>query len=215
MNQLIITGGHGGLAIAIAEAFATPDWQVTAAGRQELDVTDRSAIRTFFHQRRVDLLVCAAGITRDGLLAGLSEDHWDEVMTVNFHGTAACIWSALPGMIASGSGHIVILSSRSATHPPLGQSAYAASKAALLGLTQDLAKEAGPLGIRVNAVLPGFLETPMTRSVTSARREEIRCDHVLGRFNTPAAVARFIRFLHDELPHTSGQIFQLDNRPEP
>ena len=212
MNQLIITGGHGGLATAILEAFATPEWGVTAPGRADLDVTDDNAIARFFRDRTVDLLVCAAGITRDGLLTRISEADWDDVIAVNFHGAAACVHATLPGMIARGTGHIVLISSRSATHPPAGQAAYAAAKAALLGMASELARETGPHGIRVNTLLPGFLETPMTRTVTAARRQEILADHALGRFNTTAAVARFIRFLHHELPHTSGQVFQLDSR---
>lgn len=215
VNHLIISGGHGGLGKAIAEAFAMPDWEVTAAGRSELDVTDRAAVERFFQNKPVDLLVCAAGITRDRRLPRLSESDWDDVMAVNFRGAEACARAALAGMIARGTGHIIFISSRSATHPPAGQAAYAAAKAALLGLAADLAREVGPHGIRVNSVLPGFLETAMTQSVTANRKIEILADHALGRFNTAFAVARFIHFLHHELLHTSGQAFQLDNRPEP
>lgn len=214
MNQLIITGGRGGLASSIAEAFSTPDWEVAAAGRSDLDVTNQRAIDGYFHDRRVDLLVCAAGITRDALLPRLSDADWDDVMAVNFHGADACARAALAGMIARQSGHIILISSRSATHPPVGQAAYATAKAALFGLASDLARSAGPQGIRVNTVLPGFLETSMTRAVTAARRQEILADHTLGRFNTTCAVARFIHFLHHQLPHTSGQVFQLDSRAE-
>ncbi len=215
VNQLIITGGHGGLATAIAETFIAHDWAVIAPGRAELDVTDQIAVARFFKNRPVDCLVCTAGITRDALLPRISETDWDDVMAVNFHGASACVRAALPGMIARGTGHIILISSRSATHPPAGQAAYAAAKAALLGFASNLAMKAGPHGIRVNTVLPGFMETPMTRSVTSVRRQEVLTEHALGRFNTPAAVAGFIRFLHLELPHTSGQVFQLDSRSTP
>ncbi len=109
-------------------------------------------------------------------------------------------------------GHIIFISSYSAIHPPIGQAAYAASKAALLGLTQGLAAELGPMGIRVNAVLPGFMETPMTCAVSDGRRIEILSDHSLGRFNTPAIISKFIRHLQEDLVHTSGQVFNLDSR---
>ena len=115
-------------------------------------------------------------------------------------------------MIQQGNGHIVFISSYSALHPPLGQLAYATAKAALLGLTQSLARENGHHGIRVNAVLPGFLETRMTELVSEKRKIEILANHTLGRFNTPVEVAKFIRYLHQDLCHTSGQVFQLDSR---
>ncbi|MES2474482.1 MAG: SDR family oxidoreductase [Verrucomicrobiota bacterium] len=212
VKQLIITGGQGSLARAIAEAFAGSDWQINAPSRLELDVTQREAVEAFFADRAVDLLVCAAGITRDAPLLRHSEKDWDEVMAVNYHGAAACARAALPSMVARQTGHIVFISSHSALQPPLGQSSYAAAKAALLGFADQLAGETGSHGVRVNSILPGFLETRMTESVTATRREQVLADHRLGHFNTPAAVARFIHFLHHELPHTSGQVFQLDSR---
>jgi 3-oxoacyl-[acyl-carrier protein] reductase len=115
-------------------------------------------------------------------------------------------------MIARGHGHIIFISSRSAKHPPIGQAAYATAKAALLGLTADLASRHGPSNIRVNTVLPGFMETRMTENITQTRRQQVLADHSLGRFNTCRQTAAFIRFLHHELPHTSGQVFQLDSR---
>jgi 3-oxoacyl-[acyl-carrier protein] reductase len=110
------------------------------------------------------------------------------------------------------SGHVIFISSNSALHPPAGQAAYAAAKAALLGLVGDLAGPCGDFNIRVNAVLPGFLATRMTESVSNTRRAEVLAAHALGRFNTCERTAAFIRFLHFELPHTSGQVFQLDSR---
>lgn len=177
-----------------------------------MDVTDADATRRFFEARTVDLLVCAAGVTRDAPLARMDESAWDEVWEVNFQGAVNCAEAVLPGMMDRGSGHIVFISSHSAIHPPVGQASYAAAKAALLGHSGSLARQVGAHGIRVNAILPGFLETPMTRSVTEKRKQEILEDHHLGRFNTPSSVARFIHYLHQEMPHTSGQIFQLDSR---
>lgn len=212
MNHLIITGGSGGLGQAIVREFTRSSWQIVAPARSDLDVTDPQAIQSFFKGRQVDLLVCAAGLIRDAPLARLNEAAWDEVLAVNYQGPAACAAAVLPGMIARKQGHIVFLSSYSALHPPVGQLAYATAKAGLLGLAQSLSRENGCHGIRVNAILPGFLETPMTESVPGIRKAEILADHALGRFNTSASVAKFIRFLHEELPHTSGQAFQLDSR---
>ena len=162
--------------------------------------------------RGVDLLVCAAGVTHDVPIARLSEESWDHVMAVNYHGAKNCAESALPSMIARGSGSIIFISSYSALHPPVGQAAYAVAKAALLGLTKDLARRWGIHGIRVNAILPGFIETRMTDGVSLQRRTEILADHALGRYNTPASAADFIRHLQERMPHTSGQYFQLDSR---
>jgi len=212
MKHAVITGGGGGLGQALLGAFSTPGWEVVAPGRQELDVSASESVQSYFQTRPVDLLVCNAGITRDGLLSRLQEPEWDQVLNVNYHGALRCAEAALPAMVKQGGGHIVFISSYSAIHPPLGQVAYAAAKAALLGLTRDLASRYGANGIRVNAILPGFLETKMTASVSEKRRGEVLAHHSLGRFNTVSEVAVFIRFLEESLPHTSGQIFQLDSR---
>lgn len=211
-RHAVITGGTGSLGVAITRALQAPDWSIAAPASKDLDVRDGTAVRNFFQQRNVDLLVCAAGITRDAPIARLTHEAWDETWAVNFRGALDCANAVLPGMIARGGGHIIFISSYSALHPPTGQAAYASAKAALLGLVTDLARRHGPSNIRVNAVLPGFLETRMTGGVTKARSEEILAAHTLGRFNTCERAAAFIRFLHHELPHTSGQVFQLDSR---
>lgn len=211
-RHAVISGGEGTLGQAIASALQSPGWTVAAPGKNELDVRDPGSVRGFFHERVVDLLVCAAGITRDAPLARMDEAAWDAVWDVNFQGALRCAEAALPGMIERKSGHIVFISSYSANHPPVGQSAYATAKAALLGLVADLAERHGSSNIRINAVMPGFMETGMTKSVSQPRRADVLADHVLGRFNTCEHAAGFIRFLHHDLPHTSGQIFQLDSR---
>jgi 3-oxoacyl-[acyl-carrier protein] reductase len=211
-QHAVITGGTGSLGRALACALQDPCWTLAAPGSHELDVRDPAAIERFFNARPVDLLVCAAGITRDAPFAKLSENAWNETWAVNFTGAAACAHAVLPGMIERGCGHIIFISSFSALHPPPGQAAYATAKAALLGLTRDLAGRHGPSNIRVNAILPGFLESRMTEAVSDSRRAEVLAAHTLGRFNTCDRVAAFIRFLHHELPHTSGQLFQLDSR---
>lgn len=208
----IITGGESSIGTVLARTLRDCFWMVDAPGKDQCDVMYPEAIQAFFKNRPVDLLVCAAGLTRDSPLMKLGEDSWDHVWQVNFGGACLCARAALPAMITAGAGHIVFISSFSALHPPIGQAAYASAKAALLGLTADLASRYGPQNIRVNAILPGFLETKMTVALSGRRRQEILEQHVLGRFNTCSQVAAFIRFLHEELPHTSGQVFQLDSR---
>jgi 3-oxoacyl-[acyl-carrier protein] reductase len=208
----VITGGKGGLALAMVHAFASAGHPVLNPGHQALDVTDREAVQDYFQEHSPALLVCNAGIIRDTPLARLGEAAWDDVMSVNLHGAAACAAAASRGMLRARGGHIVFVSSYSALHPPLGQAAYAAAKAGMLGLAKSLARELGPAGIRVNTILPGFLDTPMTAAVSAERREQVRRDHVLGRCNTPETVADFLVHLHERMPHTSGQVFQLDSR---
>lgn len=212
MKHVVITGGTGGLGRAIAETFGQAGWAVAAPGRRDLDLRDEQAISRYFQDRPVDLLVCAAGVIRDAPLLHLSPEAWDDTVTVNFTAARRCANAVVAGMKARGEGHLLFISSRSAVHPPAGQAAYAVSKAALLGLTIDLARCHGADNIRANVILPGFLETPMTASLSDKRRAEILDDHQLQRFNTPSAVASFVFHLHQHLPHTSGQIFQLDSR---
>ena len=213
MSHLVITGGRGTLAGAIRDAFVGPVWEIHTPGHDELDVTRDLSVRYYFEDREIDLLICNAGVTRDDLLASSTAEDWDHVLDVNYHGAARCVEAVLPCMMERGSGHIIFISSRSAVHPPAGQAAYATAKAAVLGLAASLAKTHGRDGIRVNTILPGFLETRMTASVSPRRKSEILADHALPAFNTVSAVGGFIRHLHDHLPHTSGQVFQLDSRP--
>jgi 3-oxoacyl-[acyl-carrier protein] reductase len=209
---VVITGGEGALGRATAGAFAAAGHPVRAPGHRELDVTDAAAVAAFFQEHPAELVVCNAGITRDTGLSRLEEAAWDEVIAVNLRGAANCAAASIPAMRRAGRGHLVFVSSFSALHPPRGQAAYAAAKAGLIGLAKSLARELGPDRIRVNTILPGFLETPMTAGVSDERRAQILGDHVLGRFSTPQVAAEFLVHLHDHLPHTSGQVFQLDSR---
>jgi 3-oxoacyl-[acyl-carrier protein] reductase len=212
VNRVVITGGHGGLAQALVVEFIAAGWQVDFPSHAELDVSSPSSIESYFAGRKFDLLICAAGLTLDAPLVRMDEDAWDYVWAVNYQGAAACAAAALTAMIQQECGHIVFISSYSAIHPPIGQAAYATAKAALIGLTESMAQQYGPKNIRVNAILPGFMETPMTEKVLPKRKAEILSDHHLNHFNTPEIVAKFIRQLHEDLPFTSGQIFQLDSR---
>lgn len=213
MRQIVITGGSGGLGSAIAEEFRSADFCVAALSSAELDVTDRIAVADWFAEKSIDLLVCCAGKTEDALLARLSPETWQRTWDVNFAGAVNCARAAMPGMVRKKSGHIVLVSSFSALHPPAGQAAYATAKAALLDWMAAQASHCGDHQIRINVISPGFLETEMTSSVSMARRREVLAEHVLGRYNTPQAAAAFIRFLHLQMPHTSAQVFALDSRP--
>lgn len=210
--RIILTGGQGSLASALAEAFRSAGAEVLHPGRNELDVRSATSVADYFAPfDRLDVLVNNAGITGDQLFARLAPEAWDEVLDTNLKGAFFCSRAAARTMMKRRSGHIVQIGSYSALCPPVGQTAYAASKAGLIGLTKSLAKEFGPRNLRVNCVLPGFLETRMTANLPDEARAAALARHSLGRFNTVEDAARFIRLL-TTFDHISGQVFQLDSR---
>ena len=185
---------------------------VHAPGRKEMDVRDEAQVDAYFSRlERVDVLIVNAGLTRDGAVTGLAPEDFSEVVATNLRGAFLCARAALKLMVRQRSGHILLIGSRAGRHGTRGQSAYAAAKAGLVGLAQSIAKEYGGRNVRCNVVLPGFLETRMTAGLPAARREEVRAEHALGRFNTVGNAARAIAFLA-RLDHVSGQVFTLDSR---
>ena len=212
---VLITGGSGGLAGALREEFSASGWKVIAPAHADLDVTSPEQVaRGFTGLKRLDLLINNAGIRRDALLAQQPESDRDAVLNVCLRGAFLCSREAARLMVAEKSGHILNVGSNSALTGPAGQSAYAAAKAGLIGLTKSLAAELGPSGVRVNCVLPGWLETNFTSGLPEGIIARARDAHVLGKFNTPHDAARFIGFLHG-MTAVSGQVFQLDSRISP
>jgi 3-oxoacyl-[acyl-carrier protein] reductase len=117
-------------------------------------------------------------------------------------------------MIDQGGGQIINISSHAGRHGAPGQAGYAAAKAGLIGLTAALAREAGPANVRVNAVLPGVMPTPMTSRLAQPQLARYAAANALGRLNDPAEVAAFVAFLAG-MRNVSGQLFQLDSRISP
>lgn len=211
-QQAVITGGSGDLAGAIRVELENSGYEVHCPGRSELDVTRAGTVTSWFRDRgAIDLLINNAGIVRDRPVSRMTVEDWDEVIATNLKGAFLCSQAALKTMSKQRSGHIIQIGSYSGIHPPAGQANYAASKAGLIGLTKSLAKEFGKRNIRVNCVLPGFLETRMTGDLSETAVEAARNRHSLGRFNTTAEAAAFVRFLAGT-EHISGQMFQLDSR---
>ena len=213
-ERIIITGGGGSLARSVAAFFAKSTHQpsVLAPTRSELDFSDATQIKEYFREHPCDFLIAMAGACDDELLLKTTESQWDSLMKSNLSGAALCAQQASRGMLKQRRGHIVFVSSYAALHPSYGQVAYASAKAGLIGLSKSLAQELGPANIRVNVLLPGFLENRMTAALSDARKEEVKRLHCLQRFNTDAEVCSFLETLHFRLPHTSGQIFNLDSR---
>ena len=209
----LITGGAGGLGSAVKQELLSLGYSVQAPSRSELDVTNNEAIVQWFAKmHRIDLLIHCAGSLRDRALAAMTEEDFSTVVDTHLSGPFRLTQVALQLMVRRGQGHIVFIGSNSARWGTAGQANYAAAKAGLMALTHSLAREFGEHNIRVNCVLPGLLDTKMTAHLAPAVREVIRKAHALERFNTCEAVAKFIAFMDLNLPHTSGQVFQLDSR---
>lgn len=184
-----------------------------------LGVTNREsvekAVKTVLDRwGRIDALVNNAGITDDHLLWQTSEGAWDRLLNTNLTGAFLCSQAALRSMLKQRDGHIINVTSFSARCGARGQSAYAAAKAGLIGLTRSLAKELGSRNVRVNAVMPGVLPTRMTADLPADVMEAFARANALGRINEIDEVARFVVFLAG-MRNVSGQVFQLDSRIAP
>jgi 3-oxoacyl-[acyl-carrier protein] reductase len=159
----------------------------------------------------VEGLVNNAGVRREALLAMTPDREWDEVLDVNLGGVFRCCRAVLPGMMQRRRGAIVNVSSLSAVQGVAGQTTYAASKAAVLGLTRALAREVGKRGIRVNAVLPGFVATDMTASLPEDAVRALRAHECLPGGTSAADVAHAVAFLlSDRARALTGQSLLVD-----
>ncbi|MGJ8672883.1 SDR family NAD(P)-dependent oxidoreductase [Rubritalea sp.] len=212
-KRAVITGGQGGLGEALRVQLEADGYVVLAPGRGELDVTYSASVDAFFKEAgEIDLLVCNAGKTEDALFAKMTEKAWDLAMDVNLKGAFRCARAVSKQMLKRRTGHVIFISSYSAFHPPLGQVNYAAAKAGLEGMCKSLAQEWGGRGVRVNLIVPGFMETKMTQVLPDTVHESAKQRHVLGEFNSPEKVAQFVCFLDQVMMQTSGQNFNLDSR---
>ena len=156
---------------------------------------------------RIDILVNNAGITKDGLMMRMSEEQWDEVLSVNLKSAFNYIHACTPIMARQKGGSIINMSSVVGVSGNAGQCNYAASKAGLIGLAKSIAKEMGPRGIRANCIAPGFIDTDMTCALPENVREEWKKQIPLRREGTPEDVANVALFLASDLScYVSGQV---------
>ncbi|MEW2529937.1 3-oxoacyl-ACP reductase FabG [Streptomyces sp. NPDC047071] len=182
----------------------------------QADIADSAAIEDMFRairhdHGRLDAFVNNAGITQDGYALMMGEAKWRKVIDTNLTGAFLCTRAAARLMAQRRTGSIVTVSSTSAVRPPVGQANYAAAKAGTVALTQALAKELGSYGVRVNCVVPGFIDTSMTRQIPSDRLAENLRHVPLGRIGQPQEVASAVRFLlSDAAAYVTGSSVVVD-----
>ncbi len=158
----------------------------------------------------IDVLVNNAGITRDGLLARMSEDNYDLVIGVNQKSVYNMMRHVAPIMMKQRSGKIINMSSVAGLHGNAGQFNYSASKAAIIGMTKSAAKELGSRGINVNAIAPGFISTPMTDQLTDAQKKAILEMIAMKRYGNVEEIAGVASFLAGkDSSYVTGQVIEI------
>jgi 3-oxoacyl-[acyl-carrier protein] reductase len=237
LRVILITGANGGLGQAIARAFLqeSPDnvvWLGIHSRREHaeelaqenssrcfcitLDVSlaeswKQAVKKILAWHGRIDVLVNNAGSHEDALLATMPAASWERVRATNLDGVFHGCQAVLPAMISQRGGRIVNLSSLSALAAPAGQSNYAAAKAGVLALTQSLAKEVARIGITVNAVCPGYVETEALAHLTDEERKAAQMRVPLRRFGRPEEIAAAVRFLASaEASYVTGSTLKVD-----
>ena len=220
----VVTGSAQGIGQAIATTLAQDGADVVVAdldadrceetvarveklGRKAMAVSvnvgDWEQVKSLMNRvqkewERIDILVNNAGITRDGLLLRMKEEDWQSVLQVNLTGTFYCVKAALPTMSRQRNGRIVNIASIVGAIGNIGQANYAASKAAVIGLTKTVAREYASRNVTVNAVAPGFIDTAMTKDLTDETKEALLSQIPLKRLGQASDIADAVSFLSSE-----------------
>ena len=216
--------GEAGARVAVAarsaDKLSSLVSEIQAAGGEALavpmDVSDAGQVKSGFQQifakfGKLDILVNNAAITRDTLALRMKLEDWDAVLRTNLTGAHLCIQQALGAMLRQRSGRIINLTSVVAETGNAGQANYVASKAGLIGLTRAIAVEVASRSITVNAIAPGFVETPMTNPLPQELKDKMKSLIPLGRFGTDRDVAAAIVFLaSDEAGYITGQVLDVN-----
>jgi 3-oxoacyl-[acyl-carrier protein] reductase len=229
----LVTGGSRGIGAAISRELAEAGARVAVnyrAGQEaaetlageigglaaQADVSSSDEVQGLVERVEselgdLDILVNNAGVTRDTLIARMSDEDWETVIDTNLRGTFNTSRAVARKMLRRRSGAIVNLSSVVGVHGNPGQANYAASKAGIIGLTKALARELGSRGVRVNAIAPGYISTELTDVLPEAARALILQNTPLGRLGEPDDVAGAVRFLcSDEAAFITGEVLLVD-----
>ncbi len=237
-RTMLVTGGSRGIGRAEAEALAGLGAHVVVGYSQgetaarevvdalvakgakaeavQIDVADTSRVDAVIGELvkrhgRLDGLVANAGISVDGLLIRVKDEDLERMWAVNVRGAIACARAAIKSMMRARWGRVVFTSSVVGETGNAGQVGYAATKAALLGVTRALAREYATRGITVNAVAPGFVETDMTAGIQGDLRAAVLGQIPLGRLGTPADIAAAVAFLcSEEAGYVTGQVLSVN-----
>jgi 3-oxoacyl-[acyl-carrier protein] reductase len=192
-----VAGGIGG--IAVQADVSDPGDAQALVDRVESELGD------------LDALVNNAGVTRDTLIARMSDEDWQTVIDTNLRGSFNTCRAVSRKMLKRRTGSIVNLSSVVGLHGNPGQANYAASKAGLIGMSKALARELGSRGVRVNVVAPGYIKTALTDVISEEMRQLILGNTALGRLGEPEDVARAVRFLcSDDAAFITGEVLLVD-----
>lgn len=222
----VVSGGSGGIGRAIAAELGGLGARVIVLDNArptdpkttwiETDVRSddsvRSAVEGIAREReRIDVLVHAAGVTRDAVHWKLAVDDWDLVHAVNLRGAFLLMRHVVPTMRRSGGGSIVLIGSINGSRGKFGLTAYASSKAGLIGLAKSAAQETARFGIRVNVIEPGMIRSPMTDALPEAIVQSAAKEILLGRLGEPEDVAHAVAFLCGAgARHITGQVLRVD-----
>ena len=236
-KNVLITGASRGIGFALAEAFAQAGANLSLCATHEdalkeaaqklagygvkiytqavnisrAEDCDKLVQNTVAELGSLDVLVNNAGITRDNLTVRMSEQDWDDVITINLKGTFLMSKAALKVMFKKRSGNIVNISSVVGEMGNPGQANYVASKAGIIGLTKTLAKEFGGRNVRVNAVAPGFVQTAMTDALPEDVKAKALELVALKRFATTQDIAKAVLFLAgDDASYITGHVLAVN-----
>jgi 3-oxoacyl-[acyl-carrier protein] reductase len=225
-RSVLVTGGNRGIGLAIARRLAADGDSVTVTSRSgdpveglevvRCDVREPASVDEAFAAVEaahgpVEVLVANAGVTRDQLLALMSEDDFGVVLDTNLAGAYRVAKRAVRGMMRMRRGRLIFISSVVGLYGSAGQANYAASKAGLVGLARSLARELGSRGITANVVAPGFVDSDMTAGLPEQRKAEILKAVPLGRYASTDEVAAVVAFLAGaDAAYITGAVIPVD-----
>ena len=225
-RSVLVTGGNRGIGLAIARRLASGGDSVTVTSRSgepvedltvvRCDVRDVASVDAAFgsveaEQGPVEVLVANAGVTRDQLLALMSEDDFGAGLDTNLAGAYRVAKRAVRAMMKMRRGRLIFISSVVGLSGSAGQANYAASKAGLVGLARSLARELGSRGITSNVVAPGFVDSDMTAGLPEARKAAIMAAVPLGRYGSADEVAATVAFLAGaDAAYITGAVIPVD-----